>query len=123
MTAFLPFTGERFTPEARGAIWYEHWHRYCVALSAVAGKRVLDAACGEGYGSWLLAGAAAEVVGVDIDHSAIAHAVSRTDLADRLHVAAGLELRANLPFGPLSLDVGMGESGARRLDISFGQEF
>ncbi|TMG93168.1 MAG: class I SAM-dependent methyltransferase [Betaproteobacteria bacterium] len=63
LTAFLPFTGERFTPEARGAIWYEHWHRYCVALSAVAGKRVLDAACGEGYGSWLLAGAAAEVVG------------------------------------------------------------
>ncbi len=77
MTASLPFTGERFTPEAKGAIWYEHWHRYGVALSAVAGKRVLDAACGEGYGSWLLAGAAAEVVGVDIDDAAIAHAAGR----------------------------------------------
>ena len=53
----------------------------------------------------------------------VAHAVSRTDLADRLHVAAGLGMRSNVPFGPLSLDVGMGETGARRLDISFGQEF
>ncbi len=77
LTASLSFTGERFTPEARGAIWYEHWHRYCVALPAVAGKRVLDAACGEGYGSYLLAGAAAEVVGVDIDDATIAHAAGR----------------------------------------------
>jgi SAM-dependent methyltransferase len=77
LTASLPFTGERFTPEARGAIWYEHWHRYCVALPAVAGRRVLDAACGEGYGSFLLAGAAAEVIGVDIDDAAIAHATGR----------------------------------------------
>ncbi len=81
MTDSLPFTGERFTPEARGAIWYEHWHRYCAVLPAVAGKRVLDAACGEGYGSWLLAGAAAEVIGVDIDAAAIVHAASR--YADR----------------------------------------
>jgi hypothetical protein len=55
LTAPLPFTGERFTPELRGAIWYEHWHRYCVTLFAARGQRVLDAACGEGYGSWLLA--------------------------------------------------------------------
>ena len=27
----LNFTGERFAPEVTGAIWYEHWHRYCVA--------------------------------------------------------------------------------------------
>ena len=73
----LPFTGERFTPEREGAIWYEHWHRYCAALPAAAGKRVLDAACGEGYGSMLLAGAAASVIGVDIDPTAIAHAKVR----------------------------------------------
>lgn len=89
MTASLPFTGERFTPEARGAIWYEHWHRYCVALPAVAGKRVLDAACGEGYGSALLARAAAEVVGVDIDDDAIAHAIGRYSDRSNLRFVAG----------------------------------
>jgi SAM-dependent methyltransferase len=89
LTASLPFTGERFTPEARGAIWYEHWHRYCVAFSAVAGKRVLDAACGEGYGSWLLAGAAAEVVGMDIDDAAIAHAAGRYAGRPNLRFVAG----------------------------------
>ncbi len=83
MTASLPFTGERFTPEARGAIWYEHWHRYCVVLPAVAGKRVLDAACGEGYGSALLARAASEVVGVDIDHFHV-HELDRADLETML---------------------------------------
>jgi SAM-dependent methyltransferase len=77
LTATLPFTGERFTPEVKGAIWYEHWHRYSVMLSAARGLRVLDAACGEGYGSWLLAGTAAEVVGIDVDAAAIGHAVAR----------------------------------------------
>ncbi len=77
MTASLPFTGERFTPEIKGAIWYEHWHRYCAALPAAAAKRVLDAACGEGYGSRLLAGAGRDVTGIDIDRDAIEHAAHR----------------------------------------------
>jgi len=77
VSASLPFTGERFTPEIGGAIWYEHWHRYCAALPAAVGKRVLDAACGEGYGSTLLAGVAAEVTGVDIDGATIGHATAR----------------------------------------------
>lgn len=76
-TAALTFTGERFTPENRGAIWYEHWHRYCLALPLARGRRVLDAACGEGYGSALLARTAAHVVGVDLGAKAIAHAQSR----------------------------------------------
>ena len=53
--AALPFTGERFTPECVREIWYEHWHRYAFARRLGAGRRVLDAACGEGYGSALLA--------------------------------------------------------------------
>src|SRR5512146_3443739 len=73
----LPFTGERFTPECVREIWYEHWHRYAFAREFARGKRVLDAACGEGYGSALLAGTAARVLGVDIADDAIAHARAR----------------------------------------------
>ena len=90
MTASLPFTGERFTPEIKGAIWYEHWHRYSVMLRAARGRRVLDAACGEGYGSWLLAGAAAEVIGIDIDAAAIGHAVARYAAQPEPALHAGL---------------------------------
>jgi SAM-dependent methyltransferase len=73
----LDFTGERFTPECVREIWYEHWHRYVFARSLAQNKRVLDAACGEGYGSALLADVAASVVGADISDEAIAHARSR----------------------------------------------
>jgi len=73
----LAFTGERFTPECVREIWYEHMHRYAFALPLARGKRVLDAACGEGYGSALLAGAADRIVGADISHEAVGHARSR----------------------------------------------
>jgi SAM-dependent methyltransferase len=70
----LPFTGERFIPGTRGEIWIEHWHRYHFARRWVAGQRVLDVACGEGYGSALLARTAKHVTGIDISREAIAHA-------------------------------------------------
>ncbi|NWG20752.1 MAG: methyltransferase domain-containing protein [Chloroflexi bacterium] len=56
---------------------YEHWHRYLYALQYVKGKVALDIACGEGYGSDLLAEYAARVIGVDISEDAIKHASSR----------------------------------------------
>jgi SAM-dependent methyltransferase len=73
----MTFTGERFTPECVREIWYEHWHRYAFALPLARGRRVLDAACGEGFGSALLAGAATSVIGVDIDPQAVSHARGR----------------------------------------------
>jgi SAM-dependent methyltransferase len=73
----LEFTGERFTPECVREIWYEHVHRYVFAREFVAGLRVLDAACGEGYGSAMLAERAASVVGVDLSEDAVAHARGR----------------------------------------------
>lgn len=99
----LPFTGERFTPECVREIWYEHWHRYAFARGLVAGKRVLDAACGEGYGSALLAAVAGSVTGVDVDADAIAHARARYGARANL----GFE-RADvtqLPFADGSFDV------------------
>ena len=47
------------------------------AREFAAGKRVLDAACGEGYGSALLAAQARSVLGVDIADAAVAHARQR----------------------------------------------
>jgi GT2 family glycosyltransferase/SAM-dependent methyltransferase len=89
MTDPLPFTGERFTPECAGETAYEHWHRYAFARRLAAGKRVLDAACGEGYGSALLAGVAESVLGVDIDGLAVAHAAGRYSGRNNLRFEQG----------------------------------
>jgi GT2 family glycosyltransferase/ubiquinone/menaquinone biosynthesis C-methylase UbiE len=70
----LAWTGERFMPALRGQIRYEHFHRYAMCSELVRGKRVLDIACGEGYGSALLAQSAASVNGVDISDAAVTHA-------------------------------------------------
>lgn len=73
----LPWSGERFLPELAGQIRYEHLHRYAFCQAYAKGRKVLDIACGEGYGSALLAQVAAEVVGVDIAPEAVAHAHER----------------------------------------------
>lgn len=75
--AALEFTGERYTPECPREMLYEHFARYAMALEFVAGKRVLDCACGEGYGSALLAGRAISVLGLDCADQAVAHARAR----------------------------------------------
>jgi len=73
----LEFTGERFTPECVREIWYEHVHRYVFARELVGGLKVLDAACGEGYGTALLATAASSATGVDLSEAAVEHARAR----------------------------------------------
>lgn len=70
----LAFTGERFVPGVRGEIWLEHWHRYLFAGRLAKDRRVADVACGEGYGSALLARHAQTVTGIDVSAEAIAHA-------------------------------------------------
>lgn len=73
----LEFTGERFTPECVREIWYEHYHRYAYAQRLVKNKIVLDAACGEGYGTDMLAQHAKQAYGIDIDQKTIKHSQSR----------------------------------------------
>lgn len=85
----LEFTGERFTPECVREIWYEHQHRYAWARGFAAGKRVLDAACGEGYGSAWLAGVAQSVLGVDVDPATVEHAARRYGSMGNLHFRQG----------------------------------
>jgi 2-polyprenyl-3-methyl-5-hydroxy-6-metoxy-1,4-benzoquinol methylase len=72
----LPLTGERTLPDVpEENYWYRrHLVVYEWIAARVGGKRVVDMACGEGYGSNVLAGTAASVVGVDANPEAHEHA-------------------------------------------------
>ena len=77
--------GERMVPETsdRFTFW-EHVYRYAFASRFVAGKRVLDIACGEGYGAAALQKAgASHVIGVDVSGDACVHALKRYGLDAR----------------------------------------
>ena len=78
----LKWTGERYLPfmgpEIIGAeTHYEHLHRYAFASEFVSGKKVLDLASGEGYGSFMLSREAKIVVGIEIDPQAVVHAENK----------------------------------------------
>lgn len=70
----LKFTGERLTGENTGWIRAEHLHRYLLAKEYASLKKVLDIACGEGYGSVLLSEVATHVTGMDKDNEVIRYA-------------------------------------------------
>jgi 2-polyprenyl-3-methyl-5-hydroxy-6-metoxy-1,4-benzoquinol methylase/FMN phosphatase YigB (HAD superfamily) len=95
----LPNTGERYLPriDIPNAEWcatgYEHVHRYLLASHYCANRRVLDIACGEGYGTAILARSARHVKGLDIDPTTVEHARSHYgapnlefDVADAEHL-------------------------------------
>ena len=72
----LALTGERTLPDVPEE---NYWYRRHVAVyewiaARVDGLRVVDMACGEGYGSDLLASRAGSVVGVDANPEAHEHA-------------------------------------------------
>ena len=98
----LTFTGERFIPSCEREIWYEHYHRYAMALQWVEGLDVLDAACGEGYGSDLLATRAKSVTGVDISETAISHAQNKYQRENLKFTSSNV---IKLPFKDNSYDV------------------
>lgn len=99
----MDFTGERFVPmlEER-QIKYEHLQRYLSVQDLVKGKVVIDAAAGEGYGSYILSQSAEHVFGIDIDTVAI-------NEASKKYVNSNLEFRLasieSLPFTSQSIDV------------------
>jgi SAM-dependent methyltransferase len=99
----VEFTGERYLPTIKGEIAFEHLHRYAFARRYVHGKRVLDAACGEGYGTAMLASTASGVSGVDIDRATIAHA--KTTYGGLANAAFHKASVASLPFPDASFDV------------------
>jgi SAM-dependent methyltransferase len=72
----LALTGERTLPDVpEENYWFRrHLAVYRWIAERCAGKRVVDMACGEGYGAAVLAETAAEVVGVDANPEAFEHA-------------------------------------------------
>src|SRR3954453_5982528 len=87
----LELTGERTLPDVPEE---NYWYRRHVAVyrwiaERCAGRRVVDMACGEGYGSALLAERAASVVGVDANPEAHEHARLR-------YTAPNLRFQRNL---------------------------
>jgi SAM-dependent methyltransferase len=97
----VEFTGERVVPgQVEPDLWNEHLARYVFAARFAAGRRVLDAGCGTGYGSAELARAAASVIGLDLSGEAIEWA--------RRHYAAPAFLNgscAMLPFPAGAFDL------------------
>lgn len=72
----LELTGERTLPDVPAE---NYWYRRHLAVyewigARVIGRRVIDMACGEGYGSAVLARGAESVVGVDANAEAFEHA-------------------------------------------------
>lgn len=93
----MEFTGERFIPTEAGEIRHEHLHRYAWCRELAHGKAVLDIACGEGYGSAMLAEVAASVIGVDISPETIAHCRETYGHIDRLQFQLGDAAAIPLP--------------------------
>lgn len=91
-----------------------HLNRYLTAKQYVAGKRVLDIACGEGYGSKLMKDwGAASVVGVDVSDEALA-------VANRYFSGDGITFlnhtAEELPFDNDSFDVVVSFETVEHLD-------
>ncbi|OBF81104.1 SAM-dependent methyltransferase [Mycobacterium sp. 852002-51163_SCH5372311] len=100
--AALTLTGERTIPDLDIENYWFRRHQVVYERLAprCAGRVVLEAGCGEGYGADLIADVASRVVAVDYDESAVAHVRSRYP---RVEVTqANL---ADLPLPDASVDV------------------
>lgn len=99
----IEFTGERVIPgQVDTDLWNEHIARYHFARRLARSRRVLDLACGAGYGAALLAEAAASVTGVDISADAVAYASEHYE-AGNLNFLAGDATRVSLPDASFDL--------------------
>ncbi|WP_342757077.1 methyltransferase domain-containing protein [Kineothrix sedimenti] len=119
------FTGERFVPGIRDVqLEIEHYQRYESVQELVRHKTVLDAACGEGYGSNILASTAEKVIGLDISDEAVERAkIKYGDTANLSFVIGSI---AELPLEDNSVDIIVSfetiEHVAEELQVGFLRE-
>jgi SAM-dependent methyltransferase len=102
----LELTGERTLPDVPAE---NYWFRRHLAVyewigARVAGLRVLDMACGEGYGSEVLSRSASSVVGVDANPDAHEHARLRYRRQNLTFERGMVENWRPTPPEPASLD-------------------
>jgi len=72
----IEWTGERCVPWADDIqVIYEHYQRYLFVAPLASGRRVLDLASGEGYGTAILASEAQSILGIDIDEDSVLHSI------------------------------------------------
>jgi len=98
----LPLTGERTIP---GLAEENYWFRrhevvYERLADRCAGRDVLEAGCGEGYGADMIADVARRVIGLDYDESAVAHVKARYPRVEMRHGNL-----AELPLPDAAVDV------------------
>ena len=97
------FTGERLVPGVVDAeLEIEHRERYLFASQLAEGKSVLDAACGTGYGTAMLAETASSAIGIDISEEAIDYAKEHYDGKNVTFVCSSV---TTLPCRDQSLDL------------------
>ena len=98
----LTLTGERTIPDLDVENYWFRRHEvvYQRLAPRCAGRDVLEAGCGEGYGADLIATVARRVVAIDYDEAAVAHVRSRYPRVDVMQ--ANL---AELPLPDASVDV------------------
>lgn len=63
-------------PTFRDPFFAEHLARYIFLRERVKGKRVLEVGCGKGYGSYLLASSAREVIALDLNTQSLQYATA-----------------------------------------------
>lgn len=111
--SLIRYTGERAIPDMmqpNDAVLYEHLSRYHWAVTAIRAKlgvavhRIVDAPCGSGYGTRILADAfpEAQVVGADIDPNAVKYAEQRYGTSQTRFLVYNLD---NGPLPASAVDV------------------
>lgn len=116
------FTGERFIPGIEDKkLEIEHFQRYMGICDFVAGKTILDAACGEGYGSRMLAEYADKVVGIDISEDAVSNAMQKYSEQKNLSFKVGSI--ASLPLENQSIDVVISYETIEHVDAEIQEQF
>lgn len=117
----MKFTGERFiVGQAVGDIVIEHMQRYRMAAVLAGGKDVLDAACGEGYGSSILSGQARSVTGIDISAQAVSYAEEHYARENLHYICASV---TELPLADDSVDMVVSFETLEHIDAAMQRQF
>lgn len=117
----MDFTGERLVPgKVDLELEVEHMNRYIFASDLVKDKKVLDAACGTGYGTALLAQTAQKVCGIDISEEAISYAKSNYSAENVDFTVANIE---KLPFENDFFDVVVSFETIEHVDAQKQEKF